>query len=124
MKYHCFLRWSLPAMAVLCSALFVTSSFAAEPDSSEPAAEEQHEGVPLKPAEILHIGKFTVTNSMLVPWIVAAGIIVLAQTAMRNVRPVPSGRKNFWEWMVESLHNFLESVIGAELVKKTFWFFA
>src|SRR5437870_10056106 len=26
--------------------------------------------------------------------------------------------------MVESLYNFLESVIGSELVKKTFWFFA
>ena len=28
------------------------------------------------------------------------------------------------EWMVESLYNFLESVIGSDLVKKTFWFFA
>ena len=26
--------------------------------------------------------------------------------------------------MVESLYNFLESVIGTDLVKKTFWFFA
>jgi F-type H+-transporting ATPase subunit a len=61
---------------------------------------------------------------MLVTWVVAILIIVAAQTAMRNVKPVPGGRQNFWEWMVESLYNFLESVIGSELVKKTFWFFA
>ena len=34
------------------------------------------------------------------------------------------GAQNFWEWMVEGLYNFLESVIGTHLVKKTFWFFA
>jgi F-type H+-transporting ATPase subunit a len=37
---------------------------------------------------------------------------------------VPTGLQNFWEWMVESLYNFLESMIGPDLVKKTFWFFA
>jgi F-type H+-transporting ATPase subunit a len=33
---------------------------------------------------------------------------------------VPSGAQNFLEWMVESLYEFLEGVIGNELVKKTF----
>ena len=88
-----------------------------------PAAAEEHT-LPLKPAELFHLGKFTVTNSMLVTWVVAAGIIVFARLATRNVKPVPSGAQNFWEWLVESLYNFLESVIGSELVKKTFWFFA
>jgi F-type H+-transporting ATPase subunit a len=32
--------------------------------------------------------------------------------------------QNFWEWMVESLHDFLEGIIGHHLVNKTFWFFA
>jgi len=88
-----------------------------------PAAAEEHT-LPLKPAELFHLGKFTVTNSMLVTWVVAAGMIVFARLATRNVKPVPSGAQNFWEWLVESLYNFLESVIGSELVKKTFWFFA
>ena len=61
---------------------------------------------------------------MLVTWIVAAGIIVFAQVATRNIKPIPSGIQNFWEWLVEGLHNFLESIIGRELVRKTFWFFA
>ncbi len=61
---------------------------------------------------------------MLLTWVVAAGIIVFAQLATRKIKPVPGGAQNFWEWMVESLYNFLESIIGRELVQKTFWFFA
>ncbi|MDQ6655455.1 MAG: F0F1 ATP synthase subunit A [Verrucomicrobiota bacterium] len=85
---------------------------------------EEHHTLPLKPAELFHIGKFTITNSMLVTWAVAAGIILLAQLATRNVKPVPTGLQNFWEWLVETLYNFLEGMIGRDLVKKTFWFFA
>ncbi len=61
---------------------------------------------------------------MIVTWIVALGIIVFARYATRQVEEVPDGAQNFWEWLVESLHNFLESIIGHQLVLKTFWFFA
>jgi F-type H+-transporting ATPase subunit a len=94
--------------------VFATSTIAAE---VEPA-------VPLKPAELVHIGKFAITNSMLVTWIVAVGIIVFAQLATRKIESIPSGIQNFWEWLVEGLYNFLEGIIGRELVRKTFWFFA
>ncbi len=89
----------LSSLALLCSVAFVASAIAAE-------AEPAH------------------ANSMLVTWIVAAGIIVFAQIATRNIKPLPSGIQNFWEWLVESLYNFLENIIGRELVSKTFWFFA
>src|SRR6266446_174897 len=112
---HCFFpRLSLSIFALFCGCVFATSTIAA---GVEPAR-------PLKPAELVHIGKFAITNSMLVTWIVAAGMIVFAQTATRNIKPVPTGAQNFWEWLVESLYNFLENVIGRDLVKKTFWFFA
>src|SRR6266481_3391307 len=112
---HCFfLRLSLLIFALCGGCIFATSTFAAE---VEPA-------LPLKPAELVHIGKFAITNSMLVTWIVAAGIIVFAQLATRKIQVIPSGAQNFWEWLVESLYNFLESIIGHELVRKTFWFFA
>lgn len=88
------------------------------------AQKEEHEAVPLKPAVLVTIGSFTITNSMLVTWIVALLIIIAAQAATRNIQTVPRGGQNFWEWMVESLYGFLEGVIGADLVKKTFWFFA
>jgi F-type H+-transporting ATPase subunit a len=92
--------------------------------SASQTTEAKEEALPLKPAALFSIGKFTVTNSMFVTWIVAIAIIVFAQTAMRKVKPVPSGAQNFWEWLVEGLYNFLEAVIGSELVRKTFWFFA
>ena len=100
------------------SAMLATSALAAE------AAGAGHEGVPLKAAPLVQIGKFAVTNSMLVTWIVAAALIIFAQIATRRIEQIPSGVQNFWEWLVESLYNFLESIIGRELVGKTFWFFA
>ena len=81
-------------------------------------------GLPLGAVEIFHIGPLPVTNSMLVTWIVALALIIFAQIATRNIKAVPEGAQNFWEWLVESLYKFLESIIGHELVKKTFWFFA
>jgi F-type H+-transporting ATPase subunit a len=51
-------------------------------------------------------------------------MIVFAQVSMRKAKPIPSDSQNFWEWLVESLYNFLESIIGPQLVRKTFWFFA
>ncbi|MDQ2868313.1 MAG: F0F1 ATP synthase subunit A [Verrucomicrobiota bacterium] len=88
------------------------------------AAEVAEEGVSLKATPLFQFGKFSITNSMLVSWVIALAIIIFARFAMRNVKAVPSGAQNFWEWLVESLYNFLESIIGSELVKKTFWFFA
>ena len=52
------------------------------------------------------------------------GIIALARLGTRNMKAVPAGAQNFWEWMVESLYEFLEGIIGSHLVKRTFWFFA
>jgi F-type H+-transporting ATPase subunit a len=68
--------------------------------------------------------KSLITNSMIVTWIVAALLIVAAQAATRNVKLVPSGAQNFWEWLVEGVYGLLEGIVGADLVKKTFWFFA
>ena len=110
--------------------LLIFGGFASDARAQETAAPqssavaEKHEAIPLKAAPLFTIGKFTVTNSMLVTWVVAAGIIVFAQTATRKIKQVPTGAQNFWEWLVEGLNNFLESVIGSHLVKKTFWFFA
>lgn len=70
------------------------------------------------------IGPFIINSSMVVSWGVALFLIVFAQIATRNIKQVPEGAQNFWEWLVESLHDFLEGIIGAQLVKKTFWFFA
>ena len=65
-----------------------------------------------------------ITNSMIVTWIVAAGLIVFARIATRNMKQVPDGAQNLLEWLIESLYGFLEGIIGSHLVKRTFWFFA
>lgn len=118
-------RFSL--LILIALALFNFGAVSAPALAAEPAhetAKEEQESVPLKPAVLFQIGKFAITNSMLVTWIVAAGIIVCAQAATRKIKSVPSGAQNFWEWLVESLYTFLENIIGSVLVRKTFWFFA
>src|ERR1051326_4040501 len=99
------------------------------PAGAETKAEKKEEhGIPQKATEIARIktpiGDLAITNSMVVTWIVAIGLIVFAQIATRNMKEVPDGAQNFWEWLVEGLYTFLEGIIGRELVHKTFWFFA
>ena len=94
----------------------------------------EHHGLP-KPAPVLFygiggdaetgkVGPLAITNSMVVMLIVAAGIILVAQLATRKAKMIPSGLQNFVEWLVESLYDFFEGVLGEHMVKKTFWFFA
>ncbi len=86
-------------------------------------APKEH-GVSPMAAKLTQGDSFPITNSMIACWVVAIALIIFAQVATRNIQQVPSGAQNFWEWMVESLHNFLEGIIGHKLVQKTFWFFA
>lgn len=65
-----------------------------------------------------------VSNSMVLMWIVALSIVVFVRVATRRMESVPSGAQNFLEWVVETLRNFLEGVLGRDLTAKTFWFFA
>ena len=112
-------HWFRRTLTAVCTiGLVAVSTLAQAAESAE------HETLSLKPVPLFHIGKFYVTNSMLVSWVVALAVIIFAQIATRKIETVPSGVQNFWEWMVEGLYNFLESIIGSELVKKTFWFFA
>ncbi|MDZ4815753.1 MAG: F0F1 ATP synthase subunit A [Verrucomicrobiota bacterium] len=69
-------------------------------------------------------GVLPVTNSMVITWGVAIILIVFSQLATRNAQRIPSGLQNFWEWIVESLFTFLEGIIGYQILKKSFWFFA
>ena len=73
---------------------------------------------------VLDLGFFKVTNSMIVTWIVALGLIGFAKVATSQMQMVPAGLQNFWEWLVESLASFLEGILGWNLAKQTFWFFA
>lgn len=95
-------------------------------ESGEVAAHEEHheQGLTLRALPLNEGSGYSPTSSMIVTWVVALGIIIFAQIATRNIKDVPEGAQNFWEFLVESLYNFLESIVGKGLVKKTFWFFA
>ena len=87
-------------------------------------AETEEHALSQKAVEIARPFGFPITNSMVVSWIVAVGLIIFARLATRDMKGVPGGAQNFLEWLVEGLYNFLESIIGPHLVKRTFWFLA
>ena len=92
----------------------------------EPAAtsEPEEHGLSQKAVEIGRVFGFPITNSMVVSWIVALGLIAFARLATRRMNHVPGGAQNLLEWLIESLYGFLEALIGKHLVDRTFWYFA
>jgi F-type H+-transporting ATPase subunit a len=111
---------------LLVMAGFSVAGLQAQPANpgAAPAPEAKAEGLPSHAVTVFNIGPFPVTNSMLVTWIVALGVIILARYATRNMKEVPDGAQNFWEFLVEGLHDFLAEIVGNDLINKTFWFFA
>jgi F-type H+-transporting ATPase subunit a len=104
-----------------------TSAFlasAAEPGASAAMPAQEEHGLPQSAVEIARLFGLPITNSMVVSWIVALGLIIFARVATRRMQQVPEGAQNFLEWLIESLYNFLDGILGHHLVKRTFWFFA
>lgn len=105
---------------VLTAGLGLAGSWAGWAAAAEGA---EHAGLPQHAVPLFGERGF-LTNSMLVTWVVAGGLIWFARYATRRLQAVPAGAQNFWEWLVESLYEFLEGIIGGALVKRTYWFFA
>ena len=103
-------------------ALYGAGGQAAE-QHEEAHAGGEHHALPPNAVVLTEIGPFAITNSMVVTWIVAIGLILVAQLATRKQQAVPSGLQNFVEWLVESLFGFFEGVLGKKMTKQTFWFF-
>ena len=81
-------------------------------------------GLPPRAVEIASLFGFPITNSMLVTWIVAIGLIVFVQMATRTMRQVPEGMQNFLEWLVESLYAFSKASSGRTWSSERSGFFA
>jgi F-type H+-transporting ATPase subunit a len=113
-------------IAILCLAILIGLGGAHVANAASPAAVPKTEepGLTQEANEIARLFGLPITNSMIVTWIVALGLIILARIATRHIKPVPEGIQNLWEWMVEGLYTFLEGIIGPHLVARTFWFFA
>ena len=111
---------SLPGLAAEPSAAAPTAENVAQ---AEGAKQEEHRLPPDAP-RLGSTGSSFVTSSMVVTWVVALGLILFARFATRRMQLTPAGAQNFLEWLVETLYDFLEGIIGSKLVKRTFWFFA
>jgi F-type H+-transporting ATPase subunit a len=94
------------------------------PDVSIALTASEEHGLSQQAVEIARPLGFPITNSMIVTWIVSVGLMIFTRVATRNIKQVPDGAQNFLEWLIEGLYGFLEGVIGAHLVKRTFWSFA
>lgn len=86
-------------------------------------AAEVHDHLPASAETVFELGAFKVTNSMIMTWIVAAFLIIVAQLATKNITLIPTRLQNIVEWIVESLIDFLGGVMGHALARRTFWFF-
>jgi hypothetical protein len=98
--------WTTRAAA--CSAV----AFIAGASTAVAAAPGEEHGLSQRAVEIARPFGFPITNSMLVTWIVAVGLIVFAQLATRRMQQVPDGAQNFLEGLVEGRYRFLEGIIG------------
>jgi F-type H+-transporting ATPase subunit a len=97
---------------------------AGEVTAKAEAAKHGEHGLPANAPRIGRSGGSFVTSSMVVTWTVGLGLILFARYATRRMQMAPTGAQNFLEWLVETLYEFLEGIIGSDLVKRTFWFFA
>lgn len=70
------------------------------------------EGVALAAEKLFQIGPLPITNSLITTWLVVAILVSFAYVATRNVKPVPTKLQNVAEFLVESLHNMVESIAG------------
>ena len=113
-----------PSASAILADTVVTSLQMESEAEPETVAESEEHGLPRNAVEIARPLGFPITNSMVVCWLVALGLIVFAQLATRNMRSVPDGAQNFLEWLVGGLYGFLEGLLGRHLVDRTFWFFA
>lgn len=115
-----YLSMMKPLLKLMAVAVFLYASEAWGAEAGAHGGGGEH-GLPASAVSLR--GGF-LTNSMLVSWMVAAAVIVFARMATRRIQEVPSGAQNFVEWLVESLYEFLEGIIGSDLIKRSFWFFA
>jgi F-type H+-transporting ATPase subunit a len=119
-------------MSGLCHVAMAATKAAAHPEAAveaqagavDHAAKPPAHELPAYAPVLFKKGPIVITNSMVMTWGVAIGLIIFAQVATRNMKLIPTGAQNFLEWLVEGLYEFLEGIIGSVLVRKTFWFFA
>jgi F-type H+-transporting ATPase subunit a len=85
------------------------------------AADGGHHALPLDAPRLSET--LPINNSMVMVWFAVGLLVLFSRIATRKMSMVPQGLQNFAEWAVESLYDFLSSLMGKHLATRTFWFF-
>ena len=119
-----FITPAARSTSLLLAPLSLAARTSVRAEAPQAAPETTEHGLSAKAVEIARPLNFPITNSMVVSWVVAVGLIIFAQLATRKMTQVPRGAQNFLEWLVANLYEFLAGIIGPHLADRTFWFFA
>jgi F-type H+-transporting ATPase subunit a len=103
-----FVEWSLIAIALI---LFAS-----------PANCSSHEiGVSTAPTTVFSLGKFPVTDSVILSWIVSLFIVLVIRLLLRGgVRVIPSVGQGTLEVVIDGLRAIIEPIVGSKAFKTVF----
>lgn len=87
-------------------------------------AGEAGEGMSLRASPLWDVCGLPITNSMVVCWLVALGVILVTQLAVRRAALVPGRLQGLLEVLLDGLFGFLASLMGDHLTRRTFWVLA
>lgn len=62
--------------------------------------------------KLFEVFDFPVTNTFLLTLIISFGVSVFTFFVFKNKNMIPKGLQNFWEFLLESLYNFFNSITG------------
>jgi F-type H+-transporting ATPase subunit a len=85
-----------------------------------PAFAAEKPGVEAMAAPLFQIGPLPITNSMLMTWIVAVGLIILVRLMVGKPRLVPNHGQAMVEGVLEWLKDIVGPIIGSRAIAATF----
>jgi len=83
-------------------------------------AADEHAGVEAMAGTLFHVGPLPVTNSMLMTWIVAVGLIILVRLMVRKPQLIPTRGQAMIESMLEGIKDIVGPIIGTRAIAATF----
>src|SRR5471032_154513 len=83
-------------------------------------AAEEPAGVEAMAGTLFHVGPLPVTNSMLMTWIVALGLIVLVRLAVGKPQLVPTRGQAIVENLLEYIRDIVGLIIGKRAIAAAF----
>jgi F-type H+-transporting ATPase subunit a len=70
--------------------------------------------IDISPQEIFNIMGWPITNTMIAAWLTIVVLVTLAYFATRRLKSVPSGLQAVFEFVIDSLLKFCQSIAGEE----------